>query len=497
MSNRFDEIFSSEIDRLLDENSESEIDSDNESESGDELVNIALEDFRSDIEDESVSLEEVGCNGSVSFIDDLGLDVTEENDLPQPMLGLEIGLPVTEENELPQPMLGLGVTEDLSQPMDIEVGLGGEGERGQARKLGDNPSAFQCLEAFLGEEFFAMVCQETNDYAATQLAKPNRRKKFDDDKWQPLTIPELKAYFALYILMGQVRKPTIKMYWTSRKILETPIYAEVMTYQRFKLISRFLHFADEEFAEQGDKLKKLRPVISYMQTKFMHTYTMNQTLAIDESLVKLRARLSYVQFNPKKRARFGIKVYKLCESASGYCGDFKIYTGDDKAPNIPASEAVVMQLADSVLDLGHILYIDNWYSSPGLCKRVLERKTHVVGTVNLERINMPEEFDSANLEIGQAIRRSKDGILAVKWKDRKDVHVLSTIHAGIEMTVDKVIQRKGIVSEVIKPKSVIEYNKGMLGVDVQDQMLASHPIMRRTIKSYKKTVFLSDGHGNF
>ena len=43
-----------------------------------------------------------------------------------------------------------------------------------------------------------------------------------------------------------------------------------------------------------------------------------------------KGRLSYKQFNPLGGTRSGIKFYKLCESKSGYCYDFKIYISSDK-----------------------------------------------------------------------------------------------------------------------------------------------------------------------
>lgn len=72
------------------------------------------------------------------------------------------------------------------------------------------------------------------------------------------------------------------------------------------------------------KLRKLRLVINYLSSKFSSFYSPGEDIAIDESLVKLRARLGYIQYNPSKRARFGIKIYKICDSKSGYCMDFKI-----------------------------------------------------------------------------------------------------------------------------------------------------------------------------
>ena len=60
-------------------------------------------------------------------------------------------------------------------------------------------------------------------------------------------------------------------------------------------------------------------MIEYMNIKFQHAYTPDRNVVVDESLVKCRGRLSYIQFNPLKRSRFGVKFYKLNESKSGYC----------------------------------------------------------------------------------------------------------------------------------------------------------------------------------
>lgn len=102
---------------------------------------------------------------------------------------------------------------------------------------------------------------------------------------------------------------------------------------------------------------------------------------------------------------------------------------------------------------------------------------------------MPRVFLETKLAKGQAVRRSGRNVLAVKWKDRKDVHMLSTKHEGIEMgPVPGKRPRRG-EQETIKPKTVRDYNNGMLGVDRQDQVLSSFPIMRRSVKAYKKIFF--------
>jgi hypothetical protein len=88
------------------------------------------------------------------------------------------------------------------------------------------------------------------------------------------------------------------------------------------------------------------------------------------------------------------KIYKICESESGYCLGFDIYTG--KKPNeategMPTSEAVVMNLMEPYLDKGHTVFVDNWYTSPSLFISLTERQTNAVGTVSMTRKNMPED----------------------------------------------------------------------------------------------------------
>jgi len=48
-------------------------------------------------------------------------------------------------------------------------------------------------------------------------------------------------------------------------------------------------------------------VINFFNQTFKEVYTMQEDIAIDESLMNFKGRLSYKQFNPSKRTRFGIK----------------------------------------------------------------------------------------------------------------------------------------------------------------------------------------------
>lgn len=79
---------------------------------------------------------------------------------------------------------------------------------------------------------------------------------------------------------------------------------------------RLLHFSNNETTDSNDRLRKIRTIINLWNKKFIEIYTPNECVSIDESLMKYKGRLAYKQFNPSKRARFGLKIYKLCEAST-------------------------------------------------------------------------------------------------------------------------------------------------------------------------------------
>lgn len=136
--------------------------------------------------------------------------------------------------------------------------------------LETNCNELDLFTLFCGDELFEMIARETNDYAVQEINRALRKNLKSDKSWTCVTKDELKSYVALYIAMSQVKKPDIKMNWSKRKIIETPFYSTVMARDRFVDISRFLHFSDNtSVCNTNDKLRKIRPIISYFETKFL------------------------------------------------------------------------------------------------------------------------------------------------------------------------------------------------------------------------------------
>ena len=83
-------------------------------------------------------------------------------------------------------------------------------------------SPLQILKSLLTDEIIKIIVDETNKYAG----------KKEKEKFENCTVDELWSFLALVILMGIVKKPTVKSYWSCDKILETPYFSKIMSRNR-------------------------------------------------------------------------------------------------------------------------------------------------------------------------------------------------------------------------------------------------------------------------
>lgn len=92
-----------------------------------------------------------------------------------------------------------------------------------------------------------------------------------------------------------------------------------------------------------------------------------------------------------------------------------------------------------------------------------------------------------NLKIGEICYRSTNNLLAMKWRDKKDVWMLSTVHIARLIETEKRNYRTGLKKN--KPSCVVDYNSNMGAVDKVYVILSTLNSTRKTIKWYKKFFF--------
>lgn len=343
------------------------------------------------------------------------------------------------------------------------------------------------LKLFLDANVISHILTETNRYA-DQFFKNQSKKKV----WIPVTTDEFWIFLGILIYQGVIIKPKQRWYWSKNKVIETPFVKNLMTVNRFEEILKFLHFSNNETYDQqahpNPKLKKIWEVYEMINANFEKVYIPERDISIDESLMAFKGNISWKQFIPTKRARFGLKFFMMCESKSSYIIKTVLYTGKstEKKSNDKCSvtTSIVMKLCEKLLHKGYCLTMDNFYNSPELYELLLENKTDAYGTLRSNRKGLPDGLRKTKLKKNEAVCWEKEGMIVMKWCDKKEISLISTCHdATFQETESKFGSKK------MKPAIVCDYNQTMGGVDKADQQMATYSIMRSQQKKYYKKLF--------
>ncbi|XP_050301576.1 piggyBac transposable element-derived protein 4-like [Anthonomus grandis grandis] len=269
---------------------------------------------------------------------------------------------------------------------------------------GKEPTEF--FNYFIDDEMINLFVTETNRFAsqriAAAIADPNRKAKVP--KWVDTNPVEMRKFFGIILWMGLLPMLQLRDYCSTKSLYQNRI-PTIMSRNRFEGILGMFHVSDnEKDRPSDDRLYKISEFLDMLQKKSKSSYMPEKDIYIDKSNIPFRGRIYFRQYIPNKRHRYGIKLFKLCVSG-GYTWDFKVYTGREKSSEFAVSEKVVMELMEGLLDSGRTLYTDNYYTSVSLAKRLIDRKTHLVGTIRANRKGNPQEVIKEKLNRGGIVAR--------------------------------------------------------------------------------------------
>lgn len=353
---------------------------------------------------------------------------------------------------------------------------------------------------FFSNEMIETICENINKYAWLNIHK----KPYYGDKngaWIETNPDEMKKLIALLLYQGMVKVPTLERYWSQKSLYHGLWAREFMSRDRFKALLAFLHIVDPSNEKENDKLKKIRPYIDSFRQKCKELYEPDQNMAIDEQLVKSKHRSGIRQFIKDKPAKFGIKLWVIAESKTGYTWDFDVYAGK-AGSDLPTNDHglgynVVMKLTEPLLNQGYQIYFDNFYTSSVLVKALYLNGTPSCGTVTENRKGFPKSMKGGKIwarkrDRGEMRWLREDDVWAVQWIDNKVVTMLSTIDCGNEyVSVKRLVKTndKWERKDVRQPFVVHRYNQFMNAVDKSDQYLAKYNMLRKCIRWWKTLFF--------
>ena len=195
--------------------------------------------------------------------------------------------------------------EDFTSPVGITFEIGNE-----AREL-------DVFKKLFNDEILNVIVRETNRYARQKLAGDAL------DKWQDVTLEEIKAFLGVSVVMGVNILPSISDYWSSNQFLRNEGIQKVMTKNRYENISRFFHFSDSSVEprrgeDSYDRLYKVRPILSHFNAKIQELYKPGKNISVDEGMIGFKGRLSFRQYMPAKPTKYGIKVWMAADASNGF-----------------------------------------------------------------------------------------------------------------------------------------------------------------------------------
>ena len=283
--------------------------------------------------------------------------------------------------------------------------------------------------------------------------------------------------------MGAIKKPSLSDYWTTKDFMKSSFAHMIMSRDRFFAIMTMLHFSDNtKYIPQGqpnhEPLFKIKDIYEHFQNTFKSVYTPLKEVSLDEAICPWRGNLRFKVYMKDKPNPRGIKLYELCESKSSYVYGFEIYAADPTISNKPTDVVMRMLRTGDLLDKGYHVYTDNYYTCPDLYNQLIRHDTHCTGTVRHNRRGMPVPAELKTVNVGDSAYGRKGQIVALKWKDKREVFMLSSATDPREF---RTVNTRNFTGKR-KPAVVDDYSKKMGGVDKSDQLMAYFPLSRRTSK---------------
>ena len=177
--------------------------------------------------------------------------------------------------------------------------------------------------------------------------------------------------------MAIIHLPSIGHYWKRDPLVHYSPIADRISHDRFRELSRYLHFVDNNTllpwdSTEYDRLGKVRPLIDHLSQKFKSLYEVNREVTVDEAMIKFQGRSSLKQYMPLKPTKRGIMVWVLADSHNGYFSRFEVYTGKkgSTAENNLGTR-VVKTLTAELKGKDHHVFFDNFFTNECLLQDLL------------------------------------------------------------------------------------------------------------------------------
>ena len=285
--------------------------------------------------------------------------------------------------------------------------------------------------------------------------------RLENSEWN-VTDSELDVFLGLIYLRGSMNahKYPLDLLWSDR--FGRKEFNDTMPRNRFREIKKYIRFDNRATRRErlaDDKFALMSRVLNRIVENSQKCFIPQESLTIDEQLFPTKSRCRFTQYMPNKPDKFGIKFWILADLKTKYCLNVQPYLGKDESRVESLGTHVVLKLMEPYYGKGYNVTTDNFFTSKQFAEELLKKRTSIVGTVRLNRRELP---NCAPMPLYESNFFSSGSLNLVKYQTKKNktVAVLSTLHKGAARDADG---KK-------KPESILYYNANKSGVDMLDSM---------------------------
>ena len=167
---------------------------------------------------------------------------------------------------------------------------------------------------------------------------------------------------------------------------------------RVQEISSCLRFDNRDTRaerRQVDKFAPFRELWNLFIDNCKKCYAVNSYVTTDEQLIPFRGRVPFKQYMPNKPDKYGMKLFLLCDCASGCTFNGMPYVGrEGNERHVGLAEHVVKTLAEPLFNSGVNITTDNWFTNDTLAEDLLRKHITLPGTMRKNKPAVPPEFQA-------------------------------------------------------------------------------------------------------
>jgi len=304
--------------------------------------------------------------------------------------------------------------------------------------------------------------------------------------WRPSTAAELYAFLGAHLFMGIDRLPRTELYWSST--FGHPLITSLFSRDRFKQLLRFFRVvAPDEDAAERNPLPHVRALAEKLNASFAAHAAPSQHLTLDEAMVAYKGRSPIKQYIPSKPHKWGYKIW--CLASEDYLLHFEVYAGKEEAPSdAGATIDTVIRMTAAYQHQQHVMYVDNWFTSPALLHALAQKGIRLCGSVRRNRKGMPAipAADVRALGRGEWIQRQKGDATVAVWRDQQPLWVLYNHCSPSETASLDRWSDAGRKVSIGCPRAIRDYFYGARSVDVLSQLHYAYLPGRKAQRSWPR-----------